>query len=196
MRRSILLAVALVMMLPAMFFLTSCAKKAVQTEQISATQSEEQNASDISADKVEQAEDLQEGRLGAEAATRGTTGLEFVNENILFDFDSSALSDKAQRILDNNTEYLHAHLNVTITIEGHCDDRGTDTYNLALGQRRAESVKKFLVDRGISSNRLDTVSYGERHPIALDKNEAAWAKNRRAEIVVNLFSDVPKSAKN
>jgi peptidoglycan-associated lipoprotein len=196
MRRSIFLAVALVMMVPAMFFMTSCAKKAVQTEQVSTTQPEVQNASDSSAEKVQQAEDLREDRLRAEAATRGTTGPEFVNENILFDFDSSALLNKAQRILENNTEYLHAHLDVTITIEGHCDDRGTDTYNLALGQRRAESVKKFLVDRGISSNRLDTVSYGERHPIALDRNEAAWAKNRRAEIVVNLFSDVPKSAKN
>jgi peptidoglycan-associated lipoprotein len=196
MRRSIFLAVALVMMVPAMFFMTSCAKKAVQTEQVSTTQPEVQNASDSSAEKIEQAEDLREDRLRAEAATRGTTGPEFVNENILFDCDSSALLNKAQRILENNTEYLHAHLDVTITIEGHCDDRGTDTYNLALGQRRAESVKKFLVDRGISSNRLDTVSYGERHPIALDRNEAAWAKNRRAEIVVNLFSDVPKSAKN
>lgn len=196
MRRPILLAVALVIMLPAMFFMTSCAKKAAQTEQVSTIQPAVENASDTSAENVEQAEDLQEDRLRPGAATRGTLGPEFVNENILFDFDSSALSDKAQRILKNNTEYLHANLDVTITIEGHCDDRGTDTYNLALGQRRAESVKKFLVDRGISSNRLNTVSYGERHPIALDKNEAAWAKNRRAEIVVNLFSDAPKSAKN
>jgi len=196
MKRPILLAVTLVMMLPAIFFMTSCAKKAAQTEQVLTTQPEVQNASDSSAGKVVLAEDFQEDRLRPEAVLPETTGPEFVNENIHFGFDSSVLSDEAQRILENNTEYLHANSDVTVTIEGHCDDRGTDTYNLALGQRRADSVKKFLVDRGISSNRLVTVSYGERHPIALGKNEAVWAKNRRAEIVVNLFSDAPKSAKN
>ena len=67
----------------------------------------------------------------------------------------------------------------------HCDERGTDAYNIALGERRAESVKNFLVDMGIRANRLKTISYGEERPIALGQNESSWTKNRRAQLVVN-----------
>jgi peptidoglycan-associated lipoprotein len=72
-----------------------------------------------------------------------------------------------------------------VTVEGHCDERGTDGYNKALGERRAEAVKEFLVTLGISSNRLNTISYGEERPIAMGQNEASWAKNRRAQFVIN-----------
>ena len=71
------------------------------------------------------------------------------------------------------------------TVEGHCDNRGTEAYNIALGERRAESVKNFLVDLGISANRLKTISYGEERPIAMGQDEASWAKNRRAQFMVN-----------
>jgi len=72
-----------------------------------------------------------------------------------------------------------------VTDEGHCDNRGTEAYNIALGERRAESVKSFLVDMGIGANRLKTISYGEERPIAMGQDEASWAKNRRAQFMVN-----------
>jgi len=72
-----------------------------------------------------------------------------------------------------------------VTVEGYCDDRGTDAYNMALGKRRAESVRDFLVNLGIGRNRLNAVSYGEQRPIAMGQNENAWAQNRRAQFVIN-----------
>jgi peptidoglycan-associated lipoprotein len=83
----------------------------------------------------------------------------------------------------SKAEYLRTDLGVTVTVEGHCDERGTDAYNMTLGERRAESVKNFLVSLGISANRLNTFSYGEERPIAMGQNEASWAKNRRAQFM-------------
>jgi peptidoglycan-associated lipoprotein len=73
----------------------------------------------------------------------------------------------------------------TVTIEGHCDERGTDEYNIALGERRANSAKRYLVNLGVDSSRLETVSYGEEKPVDSGHNEAAWKKNRRAHFVIN-----------
>lgn len=108
-----------------------------------------------------------------------------MNENIYFAFDSSVLSDQAQQILNSKADYLSTNPDITITVEGYCDDRGADAYNIALGERRAESGKIFLVGLGIGTNRLNTVSYGEERPIAMGQNEASWAKNRRAQFVIN-----------
>ncbi|MFO7554941.1 MAG: peptidoglycan-associated lipoprotein Pal [Desulfobacterales bacterium] len=179
MRKHVWLAVALVMILPAMLFTVSCSKKVMQTEPVSTTRPEVQKASD------DQAGRLQEDRLRAEAAAREAARTAFVNENIHFAFDSFVLSDQAQRILNSKADYLHTNSGVTVTVEGHCDDRGTETYNIALGERRAESVKKFLVDLGVSANQLNTVSYGEERPIAMGQDEVSWAKNRRAQLVIN-----------
>ncbi|MDH3356563.1 MAG: peptidoglycan-associated lipoprotein Pal [Desulfobacteraceae bacterium] len=185
MRKNVWLSIALVVILPAMFFMVSCAKKVVQTEPVAMTQSEVSKASDRSAEETEQAGRLQEDRLQAEAAAREAAETAFVNENIHFAFDSSVLSDQAQQILNSKADYLHTNSGVKITVEGHCDERGTDAYNVALGERRAESVKNFLVDLGISANRLNTISYGEERPIAMGQNETSWAKNRRAQFVIN-----------
>ena len=81
--------------------------------------------------------------------------------------------------------WLRANTNVTVTIEGHCDERGTNEYNLALGDRRADSAKAFLVDLGIAASRLTTISYGEERPLCLQKNEECWSKNRRGHFVIN-----------
>ena len=110
---------------------------------------------------------------------------EFNSENIHFAYDSHILSEQAQRILNSMADYLQTNSNVTLTIEGHCDARGTDDYNLALGERRAESARVFLTNLGIGTHRLNTVSYGEERPIAPEQNEAAWARNRRAQFVIN-----------
>ena len=95
------------------------------------------------------------------------------------------MSAQAQQILNSRADYLRANSGVTVTVEGHCDERGTEAYNIALGERRAKSVKNFLVDMGISANRLKTISYGEERPIAMGQDEASWAKNRRAQFMVN-----------
>lgn len=199
MKKQVWLSVALVMILSAMFLTTSCAKKKVtQTEPVSTIQPEVQEVEpDTSAEEAEQAARLlQEDRLQKEAAAREAARAAFVSENIRFAFNSYELSNQAQRILDNKADYLRTNSDVTIIVEGYCDDRGAEPYNMALGKRRAESVKKFLVDQGISTDRLVTVSYGENKPIALGHDEASWAKNRRTQIVVNLVSDYRKSAKN
>ncbi len=104
----------------------------------------------------------------------------FVNEDIFFEFDSSTLSAKAESILRAKAEWMRRNPSLAIVIEGHCDNRGTTEYNLALGERRAESVKGFLIDLGIAETRIRTISYGEERPLVPGDNEEAWAKNRRA----------------
>jgi peptidoglycan-associated lipoprotein len=185
MNKEVWLSISFVVILSVMFFTVSCAKKVVQNEPEPMTQSEVSKASEKSAMEAEQAKRSQEDRLRAEAAAREATQKAFVNEIIHFSFDSALLSDQAQQILNHKADYLRTNSGVTVTVEGHCDERGTDAYNIALGERRAESVKNFLVDLGISTNRLNTVSYGEERPIAMGQDEASWAKNRRAQFVIN-----------
>ena len=198
MRKYVRLSVALVMILSAMLLTTSCAKKEMQTEQVSTTQPEIQEvAPEKSSGEVEEAARLlEEDRLLKEAAAREAARKAFVSENVRFAYNSYDLSNQAQRILNKKADYLRMNSGVKVTVEGYCDERGTEAYNIALGKQRAESVKKFLVDQGISTDRLVTVSYGEKKPIALGHDEASWAKNRRAQTVVNLNSDYHKSAKN
>ena len=168
-----------------MCYTASCTKKVVQTQPAATNQSEVQNASDRSAEEAEQSRRLCEDRPWAEAVALEVARTAFVNENVHFAFDSAALSDQSQQILHSKAGYLRTSPDVTVTVEGHCDERGTDAYNTALGERRAESIKNFLVDLGISANRLNTISWGERRPIAMGQNEASWARNRRAQFVIN-----------
>jgi len=102
-------------------------------------------------------------------------------QNVHFDFDQHTLTAQARAILDENTRYLQVNSNATVTISGHCDERGSDEYNLALGERRALASRDYLVSMGISPNRISTISYGEEKPVDMSGTEAAWAKNRRAE---------------
>ncbi|MDJ0854549.1 MAG: peptidoglycan-associated lipoprotein Pal [Desulfobacterales bacterium] len=104
----------------------------------------------------------------------------FINADIFFEFDSSTLSAEAESILRAKAEWMRRNPSLAIVIEGHCDNRGTTEYNLALGERRAESVKGFLIDLGIAETRIRTISYGEERPLARGDSEEAWAKNRRA----------------
>ena len=107
----------------------------------------------------------------------------FLNEHIHFELDKSRLLPEAKEILGRKAEWLAAHPEVSVTIEGHCDERGTDTRNMELGHRRAKSARDCLVNLGIAPERLTTVSYGRQRPLDPGHNEAAWAKNRRAEFV-------------
>lgn len=103
---------------------------------------------------------------------------------IYFDFDSSALRADAREGLQHNAAYLKGNPSVAIVIEGNTDERGSAEYNLALGKRRADAAYKYLVDQGIESSRLSTVSFGEEKPAVEGHNELAWAKNRRDDFKV------------
>jgi peptidoglycan-associated lipoprotein len=191
MRRNAWLTLALVMILPAMLFLVSCAKKTtVQSQPVQKPQVEVAEVPTVeeTSDEVFEPVDLPD-----EAMAIDKNELEFVSEDIRFAFDSSELSAQARKILRSNAEYLSTNPGLTVTVEGHCDERGTDAYNMALGERRAQSVKDFLVNKGIRADRLHTVSYGEELPIALGRNEASWAKNRRAQLVINELADDHRS---
>ena len=108
-----------------------------------------------------------------------------MQEDIYFAFDKSTLTPAAQDNLLRKAEWLRENSDATLTIAGHCDERGTNEYNLALGDRRAESAKSFLIDLGIGPSRLSTISYGEERPVDPRHTEEAWAKNRRNHFVVN-----------
>ncbi|WP_341747273.1 peptidoglycan-associated lipoprotein Pal [Candidatus Tisiphia endosymbiont of Dascillus cervinus] len=107
-----------------------------------------------------------------------------VGDRIFFAFNKSDLSSKSKEQLNKQAVWLKKHCCTKATIEGHCDERGTREYNLALGERRAESVRKYLIGLGIDNNRLDTISYGKEKPAVMGCDEAAWAQNRRAVTVI------------
>jgi peptidoglycan-associated lipoprotein len=104
--------------------------------------------------------------------------------DIRFDLDSSALSDAARQTLGQHASWLKTHAGAKVTIEGHCDDRGTVDYNLALGEHRARAARDYLVSLGVAPGRLRAVSFGKEKPLDAGNNEAAWAQNRRAHFVV------------
>ena len=108
-----------------------------------------------------------------------------VGDRVFFAFDSSELDARSLSTVENLAVWLNANPSVTLTIEGHCDDRGTTEYNLALGERRATAVRDYLVALGTSPNRLSTISYGEERPAVNGQGESIWAQNRRAVFVVN-----------
>ena len=109
----------------------------------------------------------------------------FMTERVYFDFDKSVLKMEGQALLKKKAEWLKANSGAKVLIEGNCDERGTAEYNLALGERRAESAKKFLVDLGIDAKRISTISYGEERPVDPRHTEEAWSKNRNDGFVIN-----------
>ena len=105
-------------------------------------------------------------------------------KDVFFDTNKADLSAEARDTLAADAAWLNAHPTVKITIEGHADERNTEEYNLALGWRRANAAKDYLVSLGVAANRIDTISYGEERPFATGHNESAWAQNRRAHLVI------------
>jgi len=106
-------------------------------------------------------------------------------DRVFFAFDRADISAEAREILTRQADWLRRYPNVNVTIEGHCDERGTREYNLALGERRAQAVKNVLVASGIPASRISTISYGKERPIVVGSNEEAWAQNRVAITTVN-----------
>ncbi|MGF1477709.1 MAG: peptidoglycan-associated lipoprotein Pal [Geminicoccaceae bacterium] len=143
----------------------------------------QQGGANAGADESVSSTDLGGGPIpGSQEDLIATAG----SDTIYFAFDSSVLDARSEGILQQQAEWLQSNQNVSMTIEGHCDERGTREYNLALGDRRANAVKEYLVALGIDSERLLTISYGYERPVDPGHNEQAWAQNRRAVSVANL----------
>lgn len=129
--------------------------------------------------------------MGADGATMGVSNpgtqedlVVNVGDRVFFGFDRTDLSAEARATLDRQATWLKKYTSVSIALEGHCDERGTREYNLALGDRRANSAKNYLIASGVSASRVTTVSYGKERPAVLGSNEAAWAQNRRAVSII------------
>lgn len=121
-------------------------------------------------------EDLQEVNRAAEEMG--------YSSNVYFAFDKSELRPDAREKLSRNAEFLKNHPNLGVTIEGHCDERGTNEYNLALGQRRANAAKDYLMSLGVGADRFRTISYGEERPVCTESDESCWQRNRRAHMPI------------
>lgn len=100
-----------------------------------------------------------------------------------FDYDKSDIRSDAQQALQQTAEYLKANASIKVTIEGHCDERGSTEYNLGLGQRRADAVKQYLTSLGVTADRMTTISYGKEKPVCMEHNETCWQQNRRGHFV-------------
>jgi peptidoglycan-associated lipoprotein len=176
--------------------LFGCSKKEIQTEGL-VSQPGEGQVTDDEADKAKKRarireqelteQQLKEKALAEEEARRKALAAAsgpFENEDIYFDFDQSVLSESAKAILNKKAQWLREHATAKAQVEGHCDERGSTEYNLALGQKRADAALQYLVALGINPGRLSTISYGKERPVDPGQNEAAWAKNRRAHFVL------------
>jgi peptidoglycan-associated lipoprotein len=117
---------------------------------------------------------------GAESEVQEEQMFETEVRDAYFDFNKSDIREDAQQTLTANAAFFKAHPNLNFTVEGHCDERGSEEYNLGLGERRAESAKEFLVNLGVSADRIFTISYGKERPQCTDHTEECWQKNRRA----------------
>ena len=184
MRKKLWIHLALLLIIPGLLFTASCAKKAVKSDTSVSAVEEQQQVEEAAQAKEQQTE--AEAQMAAETAQRDAMMQKnmFESENIYFEFDSAALSPVAQGVLSGKVDYLRDNPGSQVIIEGHCDERGTPEYNLALGDRRAESAKRFLVNFGVDPSRFTTVSYGEESPVETGHGEDAWSQNRRAKFLV------------
>lgn len=203
------ICLALLVVIPGLLFTVSCAKKVVQSEPeaeeaavVETVETETDMASKVAEEKAAQEEaarqwemaaeeDLKQEQMAAEAAkaeemerAKMAAMQMFMNEDIYFEFDSAVLLPMAREVLNRKADWIRENQDASIIIEGHCDERGTNAYNIALGDRRAESARAYLIDLGIDEVLLTTISYGEERPVDPGHNEEAWAKNRRTHFVV------------
>ena len=182
-KKTFILLIVLVMIL-----LCSCAKKKIEQVYGPVDQSQRQNsASRDNASSPEmitqpielpasQSSNLQDSNASTDSQKK------FEAEDIYFNFDEFAVSPDGKKFLDSKAAFLKTHPKLKVMVEGHCDERGTTEYNLALGEKRAGEVKKYLISLGIDGNRLSIISYGKEKPASSGHNEDAWAKNRRVHL--------------
>lgn len=186
MKRQLMMNLIMAVLVAGLLTMVSCSKPQVVADpgtvnqmQSGATETDAERAARLEAERIraQQLEDQRQAQI-IEAKSR------FLNQNILFDFDSAELTDQAKALLREKANWLQANPSGTVMIEGHCDERGTTVYNLALGERRANAARNYLVDLGVSARRLGTVSYGEEKPLDPAPTEAAYRINRRAQFVI------------
>lgn len=185
MKKRMWIHLVMAILVAGLFFTVSCAKKTVVSD---ATTIEDKAKTEADAKAKAEAD------AKAEAARIAQQNLEdqkvmaakkrFENQDIHFEFDSSELNSMSKTVLKEKAAWLKTN-NSIVTIEGHCDERGTTEYNLALGERRASTTKSYLINLGISASRLNTISYGEEQPKDLGKTESAYRENRRAHFVID-----------
>jgi peptidoglycan-associated lipoprotein len=200
MRKKLWIHIALLVVIPGLLFTVSCAKKQVVSADSTAASAQQQQAAVDAGDTAAQQEQMMKEEAAVAEAEQAATmqaiqeeaqareaqmqRMAFQSEHIYFAFDSAELTPLAQDVLVRKAEWLRENTMTSVIIEGHCDERGTAEYNLALGERRAIAAMNFLTDLGISSMRLSTISYGEERPVDMGSNEEAWAKNRRGAFVI------------
>lgn len=160
-----------------------CAKDAVPGA--GSTMSSEEQAR-LEAERRMREQRLKEAQLKEEQARQAEAQLRdvFVNTDVHFDYDRYELSAEAKQILNEKAAYMQQHPSVQVIIEGHCDERGSNAYNMALGEKRAKAAEAYLVAMGISPQRMETVSYGEERPLVMGQTEEAYAANRRDHFVI------------
>jgi peptidoglycan-associated lipoprotein len=192
MRRNYGIAVLLICLLATALMFTGCSKKkVVATSGPDAATDEAGQIQEESLGGGASGERFGRSRRGvsARAQAYGPEGIAFESEDVFFEYDQATLTGESRNLLQKKAGFLKKHPEVQITIEGHCDQRGSSDYNLGLGQKRADSVKNYLQDLGIAGNRLATVSYGKEQPLDPDMNESAFAKNRRGHLVIGGVND-------
>lgn len=166
-----------------LFITSSCTKEITHTQQDEYQQPQAAEVEMPTPEEPESNDNSTPKPLVAEDARIEKTN--FLNRTIHFDFDSSVLSNEAQEILTAQADFLINNPDERVVLEGHCDERGTDSYNLALGARRANAAKAYLLLLGIDSERMGTISYGEEHPLLPEHNAEAWRKNRRVQFMID-----------
>ncbi len=182
MRKNLWIGLVMLFLIPVFLFTVSCAQQEVKDTEETATEPEkvpEETATEASKEVQQPTEEMSAEERAILAARNM-----FLSEDVYFEFDKSTLDSMSQDILSRKADWMRDNTAVVVSIEGHCDERGTNEYNLALGEKRAESTKSFLVDLGIEAYRISTVSYGEERPVDTGQNEEAWAKNRRAHCLI------------
>jgi len=163
-----------------------CAKKQIKTTEEPAAKDKRATEETVGT-KKEVVEDKlytakKEGDIASE--TDKITAEEAISRDVLFDYDQYEIRTDARPILDSVAAWMNSHKGVSITIEGHCDERGTNEYNLALGEKRAKAAREYLSLLGVSSGRISLMTYGEEKPVCTQSNEECWQKNRRAHFVL------------
>ena len=165
---------------------TTASSSASSSTSDGTTTSSSSESSDSSASSASSASSSTEtGSSSYSYDTDPKTALIKVGDRVLFGYDSSELDDDDRAILNNQSKFLNQNPSLKITIQGHCDERWTREYNLALGEKRASSVKDYLISLGINSERISVVSYGKERPQVLGSNKAAWSMNRRSVTTID-----------
>ena len=168
-----------------MLFAVGCAKKYVKAPEEPVKAEETAKEAFVEKEVVEEKilpieEEIEEGLSAAEIEAEA----ENIFKDILFDFDKYNIMPDARPVLDSVASWLNKNKEVNVIIEGHCDERGTNEYNLALGEKRAKAAKDYLVSLGVSPVRMNVITYGEERPVCTERNEDCWQKNRRAHFVI------------